>query len=324
MPSKIISRICICSIAVVLAGLTACSPADTSNESEQGPRFKMVGKLEHEKLDEASGIAPGDNGVFFLHNDGKDHLYAIDSAGRNLGRMKVKDARNRDWEDITRVMDEDSPLLVIGDTGDNMATRNKVRLYFIEEPGPDDFNGKVRPVHKLDIRYPDGPRDVESIAWDPHSDMILLLSKRDVPPRLYGVPRDLALVEQELEADFLGEIHPLPPPTRTDIVYSPKRGLWVSQPTAMDISSDASLAAILTYRSLYLYERQEHESWLDAFQRKPAEFKGPPGLHDEAVAFTTDRKSVYVATERRPAPLHRLDLDETVFRDLRREIPAKP
>ena len=306
------------------AGLSACGPADTPDELETGPRFKMAGKLEHEKLDEASGMAPGYNGVFFVHNDGRDHLFAIDGTGRNLGRMKVKDARNRDWEDITRILDDDFPLLVIGDTGDNMRTRNKVRLYFIEEPDPDDFNGKVRPVHKLDIRYPDGPRDVESIAWDPISDMILLLSKRDVPPRLYGVPRDLALVEQELEADFLGEIHPLPPPTRTDILSSPKRGFWVSQPTAMDISRDGRLAAVLTYRSLYLYERKEHESWLEAFQREPAEFKGPPGLHDEAVAFTLDQKSIYIATERRPAPLHRLELDEAVFREIRRETPAEP
>lgn len=310
--------------AMAMAGLTACGPANTPDERVPGPRFKMAGKLEHEKLDEASGIVPGYNGVFFVHNDSKDHLFAIDGTGRNLGRMKVKDARNRDWEDITRVLDDDFPLLVIGDTGDNMGTRNKVRLYFIDEPDPDDFNGKIRPVHKLDIRYPDGPRDVESIAWDPHSDMILLLSKRDVPPRLYGVPRDLALVEQELEADFLGEIHPLPPPTRTDILYSPKRGFWVSQPTAMDISSDGRLAAVLTYRSLYLYERKEHESWLEAFQRKPAEFRGPPGLHDEGVAFTLDQKFIFVATERRPAPLHRLDLDEAVFREIRRETQAEP
>ena len=92
----------------------------------------------------------------------------------------------------------------------------------------------------------------------------------------------------------------------------------------MAISRDGRLASVLTYRSLYLYERKEHESWLEAFQREPAEFKGPPGLHDEAVAFTLDQKSIYIATERRPAPLHRLELDEAVFREIRRETPAEP
>jgi hypothetical protein len=320
---KLVSLRFLVFMVMTCAVATACGPADTPVDVEPGPGFIRVGKLEHKKLDEASGIVAGNNGVFFLHNDGGDHLFAIDNTGRDLGRMKVKKAKNRDWEDMTRVMD-DIPLLVVGDTGDNMGTRNSVRLYFIEEPGPDDFEGKVRPVHKLDIRYPDGPRDVESIAWDPHSDMILFLSKRDVPPRLYGIPRDLALIEQELEAEFLGEIRPLPRPTRSDLLSSPKRGLWVSQPTGMDISSDGRLAAVITYRSLYLYERKKQESWLEAFQRKPVEFRGPPGLHDEAVAFSHDQESVYVATERRPAPLHRLDLDDAVFRALRRETPAKP
>jgi hypothetical protein len=43
-------------------------------------------------------------------------------------------------------------------------------------------------------------------------------------------------------------------------------------------------------------------------QRTPEEFIGPPGLHDEAVGFTADGRSLFVASERRPAPLFRLDL----------------
>ena len=312
-------------VSVTILALAGCGPTDSPGPADaSGPRFAIAGNLEHEKLDEASGLAAGNNGVFFLHNDDGDHLFATDHTGRDLGRMKVKNARNKDWEDITRLMGEDGPILVIGDTGDNLNSRKKVRLYFVDEPGRDSFDKKIKPLHKLNVRYPDGPRDVESIAWDPHSDMILFLSKRDVPPRLYGVPRVLALVETELEAEFLGEIAPLPPPTRSDILGHPKRGLWVSQPTGMDISADGRLAAVITYRSLYVYERRGQEPWLEAMQRAPAEFRGPPGLHDEAVAFSHDQQSIYVASERRPAPLHRLGLDEAALREIRREIPAEP
>ncbi len=305
--------------------LGGCGPADPPDPAGAGaPGFVVAGNLEHPGLDEASGLVAGPGGVFFLHNDDGAHLFAIDDTGRNLGRMKVRDARNKDWEDITRVAGENGPLLVIGDTGDNFSARKKVRLYFVAEPPPGSFDRALKPAHKLDVRYPDGPRDVEALAWDPQSDMILFLSKRDVPPRLYGVPRDLALVEKELEAEFLGEIAPLRPPTRSDILKHPKRGLWVSQPTGMDISADGRLAAVITYRSLYLYERGKQESWLEAFQRGPAEFRGPPGLHDEAVAFGHAGQSVYITTERRPAPLYRLDLDDAVFREIRRETPAEP
>ena len=40
----------------------------------------------------------------------------------------------------------------------------------------------------------------------------------------------------------------------------------------------------------------------------PREILGPPGLHDEGVGYALDGTAVYVATEGRPAPLHRLEL----------------
>ena len=82
----------------------------------------------------------------------------------------------------------------------------------------------------------------------------------------------------------------------------------VSTPTGMDISADSRLAAVLTYRSLYVFKRENDETWAEAFQREPTEYIGPPGVHDEAVTFSHDQKSIYVTTERRPAPLYRLDL----------------
>lgn len=287
-----------------------CGPASSGEEpvvTEQA--FLTAGELEAEKLDEASGIVAGNNGVFFLHNDGGEHLFAIDETGTDLGRMKVTDAKNKDWEDITRVMGEDGPLLVIADTGDNHSSRKKVRLYFIREPAEADFNGKLEPVHRVNVRYEDGPRDVEAVAYDSSSDMILFLSKRDKPPRLYGIPADLAMWEDELEAKFLGEVPGFRPPTRKDILSHPKRGLWISQPTGMDISADGKTAAVITYRSLYVFSRQDGETWAEGFQREPVEYLGPPGLHDEGVGFGADQKSIYVVTERRPAPVSRLDLD---------------
>jgi len=287
--------------------LAACEPAvDQESLNQTGLRFEMVGKLESKHLDEASGIQAGENGVFFLHNDDGHVIYAIDSSGRDLGRMKIDDAVNKDWEDITRVMDEDGPLLVIADTGDNSQGRKKVRLYFVREPAAEDLDNKLDLVHRLNVTYEDGPRDVEAVSYDPASDMILFLSKRDTPPRLYGIPMDLARWESKLEARFLAEVPGFRPPTRSDILGNPKRGLWVSQPTGMDISRDGRTAAVITYRSLYVFQREDNETWAEAFQRAPIEHHGPPGLHDEAVAFNTEGDYIYVATERRPAPLHRI------------------
>jgi hypothetical protein len=303
--------------SLLLLLLASCEPSggplpDAGEPVLSARNFHVAGKLEAAKLDEASGMQAITGGHYLVHNDEGKTLFLIDGEGRDLGRIKVEGAKNRDWEDITRVPGPEGPLIVVGDIGDNHKARKHVRLYFVPEPVPSPGDGRypantaVR--HRLDVRFPDGPRDSESMAYDAHSDMILLLSKRDRPPRLYGVPLQRALTEQSLEAVFLTEVPGFRPPTRRDLLTSPHRGQWVSMPTAMDISADARLAAVLTYRSLYLCQRMEDESWAEAFKRDPEEFVGPPGLHDEAVAFSHDQGSVMVTTERRPAPIYRLDL----------------
>jgi hypothetical protein len=270
--------------------------------------FVATGKLENSRIDEASGMQSGSDGVFYVHNDEKRDVFLVDGAGRDLGSFKLDGAKNRDWEDITRVPRGDGHLLVVADVGDNSGKRKDVELYFFEEPGPSGVDGDIQVSHRFSLRYPDGPRDVESVAYDPSSGSLLLLSKRDTPPRLYGITLEQALGEKEGVAEFLTEVPGFRPPARMDLLTSPTRGAWVSQPTGMDISPDGRVAAVITYRSLYLFRREEGETWAEAFRRSPEEFVGPPGLHDEAVAFSPDGKSVYVTTERRPAPVHRLDL----------------
>jgi hypothetical protein len=281
-------------------------------QSEPQPELEFVGNFAAGRLNEASGLQAGSGGAFYLHNDEGARLFISDATGRNLGAVEVA-AKNRDWEDITRVPSEHGPLLVIGDIGDNHGARKQVSLYFLPEPaaaepGSSTAAQLVTVRHRLRVTYPDGPRDAESLAYDPSSGMLLILSKRDQPPRLYGIPLDLALWKQELEAGFLGEVPAFRPPTRRDILSNPGRGLWVSQPTGMDISPDGQQAAVISYRSLYLFERRADESWIEAFQRAPEEIIGPPGTHDEAVGFSADGRSVFVTSEASPAPLYRLDL----------------
>lgn len=290
--------------ALFLLVAAACTQADDPGG------FKTVGTLEDRRINEASGLQEGRNGVFFTHNDQKRDVFVVDSTGRHLGAFKLDGARNKDWEDITRIPGPENPLLVIADTGDNHHKRKDVELYFFEEPEAGTFNQDHEASHKLSISYPEGPRDVESVAYDSSSESILILSKRDVPPRLYSVPLKEALAEKELQATFLTEVPGFRPPTKTDILSNPKRGMWVSQPTGMDISQDGRIAAVITYRSLYLFHRAEDETWSEAFRKTPEEFVGPPGTHDEAVAFSIDGKAVYVTTERRPAPVYRLELPQ--------------
>lgn len=293
-------------VPLLLAG---CGPSEPPDESAAaaGPKFVRTGQLESKKLDEASGLQAGEKGVFYTHNDHGNTIFVIDESGRNLGELTVRGASNRDWEDMTRVMGEEGPMLVIGDVGDNLAVRKDVRLYFVDEPASGNYSDDLVVRHKVDIHYPDGPRDVESIAYDSSSDSILILSKRDHPPRLYSVPLDLALWEEKVDAAFLTEIPDFRPPTPMDLVLHHKNGMWVSQATGMDISADGRTAAVISYRSLYLFTREDGETWPEAFQRPPVEYIGPPGSDEEAVAFGPEPGTVYITTEGRPAPIYRFE-----------------
>lgn len=295
---------------LLLAVLAACGPAPEL--LAKGPvedAFQTVGKLESSRLDEASGLQAGENGIFFVHNDGGDDVYAIDATGRHLGQMDVKKAKNRNWEDITRAPGPDGPLLIIGDIGDKQRSRKKLRLYFVPEPTAEQFNSDIRAIHEVKLRLPGRLSDLEAMAYDPSSESILFLSKSDYPPLLFRVALDEAMEQEELVMEVLGPIKAFRPPTQKDLLTGFGRGLRVSQPTGMDISPDGYRAAVITYRSLYVFERQEGETWLEAFKGEPVEYLGPPGLYDEAVSFSSDGRSIYVTTERRPAPLSRLELD---------------
>ena len=298
--------------AVVLFLLTSCDFQSANRAKEAGSSpvsMERTGWLASRQLIEASGLQASfsRDGDFFVHNDdGEPIIYAIDQSGSDLGNVSIVPAKNRDWEDITSVPVEDGRWLVVGDIGDNAVNRKSIKLYFIEEPqtGKNErYTGEQELKHWLTLSYPDGPRDCESMAYDPHGRQILLLSKRDKPPRLYAVDLELALTEKKAELKFLGPTSALRPPSVRDRAQWGGRSDWISQPTGFDISADGTEAVVITYRSLYRYRRHEDENWLSALQRKPVEVIGPPAVQNEAVAYSVDGKAIYVTTEKLPAPV---------------------
>ncbi len=115
----------------------------------------------------------------------------------------------------------------------------------------------MAPVWEVRFRYPDGPRDVESIAVDPLGQQILILSKRDFPAVMYSVPlpgQGATPREPVLTAQRLGSVGSIPRPGRADLLDNPVFGMFSSQPTTMDVHADGSVA-ILTYRRAYLFSR---------------------------------------------------------------------
>jgi hypothetical protein len=73
-------------------GTPARGSADGGPE-RTGPEFRLAGKLESNRLDEASGLQSTADGVLILHNDEGTRLYFTDATGSN--RTDARDRRYR-------------------------------------------------------------------------------------------------------------------------------------------------------------------------------------------------------------------------------------
>jgi hypothetical protein len=81
-------------------------------------------------LKESSGLVVESPNLFWTHNDGGDasNIYQIDSTGKLLRTVKIKNAANVDWEEMT--LDTEGSLY-IGDFGNNSENRRNLLIYKI-------------------------------------------------------------------------------------------------------------------------------------------------------------------------------------------------
>jgi len=300
------------SAAFILFLITACEPKESVDAL-----IMQTGTIRNTALNEASGMQASrlTAGVFFLHNDdGRPQVYAMDMTGASLGSFRINNAKNRDWEDITIVPSAFGPLLLLADIGDNESKYRNVVFNFVKEPVPGSngkYAGSYPLLHTIHLTYPDGARDAESIAFDPSSDTIYIISKRDKPARLYSISLQRALETEQGELQFRGELARLRPPDSKDFSrFGRREGQWIAQPTGLDISTDGKQAAVISYRSIYIFKREENENWPSAFARKPVEFVGPPSRQEEAIAYAADSSSIMITTEGVPAPVFRFRLTD--------------
>jgi endonuclease/exonuclease/phosphatase family metal-dependent hydrolase len=300
---------CRASFYLAIGLLCGCSPAEQASERQADPSpSPLVGILENRSIDEASGLVRSqiDPGVLWVINDdGPAVLHAIDSTGKQLGRVKVSGADNRDWEDLASFSLQGVPYLLIADIGDNDGKRKDVRIYVVEEPDPGQ--SKVKIAWRIEFSYPDGRKDAEAVAVDEENERVLILTKRDIPALLYSVPLQPGSKKRQT-ATRLGAIGSLPQPRRRDVTFAPKTDDYYWQPTSMDISADGTRAVVLTYGGVFLFRREADTDWLDALQAQPLVVSRTRNREAESVTFNTPGDAVYITLEQRNSPLYRLDL----------------
>jgi hypothetical protein len=288
-------------VAVILAFagcagdlLTQSTAPDVVGQPER------AGNLANPQLKEVSGLAASSlyPGLLWAINDGGDdpQLYAVGSDGADLGTFRVEGAVNYDWEALSSFRLQDKAYLLIADVGDNWQQRQTATLYVVEEPSitatglASDTTAPI--AWQIHFSYEDSPQDCEAVAVNPVNQSVLLLTKRGRTPMLYEVPLKPADPDKPALARRLASVP------------------HFNWPTDMDLSPDGLSAVVLTYNHAYLFRRRPKDDWPTAFGKKPSRLHFEALMQQEAVCFGFYGKSVWVTSERRPAPLVRIELGE--------------
>jgi hypothetical protein len=249
--------------------------------------YKEIGMIRSDLLNEISGIVQGrlNPDVFWVHNDSgdKSYIYAIDRSGYLLGKYRLENARNRDWEDIAAGPGPVKGInyLYIGEIGDNEAEYSIKTVYRVPEPLVPASGTMIDTIltdcTPISFTYPDGPRDAECLLVDPENADIYVLSKRDAQTHIYHAPYPQP-IDTVFQIQLLGTI-------------------GVSGLTAGDISADGRYIILKNYTEVFVWQRAAGASLFEAITRPPERLPYIPEPQGESIAWDIDGKGYITTSE---------------------------
>lgn len=208
-------------------------------------QLQFVSKLP-KKLNEVSGIVPAANDTYWVIEDSgnADNLYRVNLKGELLQDVNIKNAKNRDWEALSR---DTLGNIYIADFGNNSNKRTDLVIYKVPEPTSEQE--EVR-AEKIKFSYPEQKRfppkardfnyDAEALFYA--SGHLYIINKNRSTPfkdhvSVYRVPA----IAGEYIAERIGSFK------TCDDRY------WC-QVTGAEMSPDGKTLAILGYGNIWLIE----------------------------------------------------------------------
>lgn len=271
-------------LALGLLSLTACSTANQAGGSP-GPSTEVstattaasgpVCTFRDDRLTEISGLATSIRhpNVLWTHNDSGDNarVFAVDSnTCKILAEVTLAGVEAIDTEAIAMGRSAaGDPTVWVADIGDNSASRSSVQLRSFPEPAR-LVDQTVTP-DEVTVRYPDGAHDAEGLLIDPIAGGSAWIVSKKMAARsgIYALPKGFA-TSDSVSVTKVGTA----PPMSTDATFAPDRRSYV----------------IRTYTDAQQYPAP------------PPEGNGtglgvPLQQQGEAVTFSSDSRSLYLATE---------------------------
>jgi hypothetical protein len=262
----------------------------------------ISGTLDSKQMNEISGIAASGimPDIYYVHNDSGDtsRFFAISPDGKLRSTIYFKgDLKStlgvHDCEDIAAGPGpvKGKSYVYLGDIGDNNSSRPFLTVYRMEEAATwlnsETSTANAVPLH---LKYPDGPRDAETLMVDPIEKLLYIVSKRQDSVSVYTTPlsykpNDTVTLTRRCKLFFTGL----------------KVFKWI---TAGDISKDGTQIVLKSYEKVYYWKRNGNEPVWKTLQTKPEEPLYVPEKQGEAIGFTPDGKGYYTTSEGVYSPIY--------------------
>lgn len=283
-------------------------PPAFERESSPFQDARVVGRVESGEIRESSGITASkcQENVLWTHNDSGDgpFIFAMDSAGRDLGKWRVDNAENVDWEDIASFKNTAGECtLYIGDTGNgNKNPRGEHKIYRVAEPaisnpGPlrsGNEPGRTMPAEFMVFAYPDERQDSETLLVHPATgDVYVVTKQRNKPAGVYKL--GLTFGPQVLQAERVGDL----------TVPAIPNGFL----TGGDISPDGTRVIICDYFAAYEFTLPaDAKNFDDIWRTKPVVIGLGDRNQGEAIGYSADGTSLFATSEGKHQPLIQLKM----------------
>ena len=173
--------------------LAACAvpalllPAGAAHgDGRHGLRTHELTAFTDPKVIESSGLVDRGRLLFTINDSGDGpYVYAVDA--RTGATTAVTTYSPDGVEDVEAIAPGRGGTLWVGDIGDNGASRTEIAVYHLR---PSPTTGTV-PSTRYRFRYPDGPRDAETLLVEPRTGRLLVVSKSVFGGTVFRAPRHL-------------------------------------------------------------------------------------------------------------------------------------
>ncbi|MGZ3909847.1 MAG: hypothetical protein ACXVBR_07190 [Flavisolibacter sp.] len=263
-------------IYVQLVSFSSCRK--NTSPGEKVPVFDSLplGLTLHPMLTEISGIADSKINPGFLwgieDSDNPPAIFLIGHDGAVVKPIFIKEASNRDWEDMALSGGE----IFIAETGDNNQVYPEYGFYRFHEPlaTVDTVSG----VDHIRFKYEDGSHDAEAFLVDPLTKDIYIITKRDNPSRIYKLAYPYSLQSQNI-AVLAGTL--------------PYGGV-----VSAAISPDGHEILIKTYPGIFLYQKKDGEPITKSLQKSYTVLPYLLEPQGESLGFAMDNTGFFTLSEK--------------------------